>query len=114
MRFDFSHGNEVVGYIDYVFIEPDEVFIKHLYIYETHRGGELSKRMVESFRERLPYKLSLIAMEDMERYDRLFRLYRSMGFKDAGKESICCQSDRSYRKKRFVWSPPTVSWPSSA
>ena len=99
--FWFELENETIGYIKYL-QRQDHVFIELIVIYKAKRGHGYSKMMFDQFVDLFPAsKIELVAREDTDRYDKLFGLYRSWGFREVGKTSYHSDNDSSYRECLF-------------
>lgn len=103
MKYSLVIDNEVKGYIDYTEKNSNKIFINLILIYEKFRGNNYSSILFEKFRSDFQnYQLSLVAKEDMNRYGKLYNIYKSWGFKGTGKESIYSENQHTFRKKLFV------------
>ena len=76
MKYSYIINNIVVGYIDYTPKKSGFLFINGITIYRWYRGNNYSTIMFKKFTEDIDYnKIHLIAKEDMERYNSLYKLY---------------------------------------
>jgi hypothetical protein len=110
MKYSYIINNIVVGYIDYTPKKSGFLFINGITIYRWYRGNNYSTIMFKKFTEDIDYnKIHLIAKEDMERYNSLYKLYESWGFIKIGKESIYSDNRGTFRRCLFELSIPNTA-----
>ena len=110
MKYSYIINNIVVGYIDYTPKKSGFLFINGITIYRWYRGNNYSTIMFKKFTEDIDYnKIHLIAKEDMERYNKLYRLYESWGFIKIGKESVYSDNKGTFRRCLFELSIPSTA-----
>ena len=116
MKYSYIVDNCVVGYIDYTPRLGNIIYINLLTIYKHFRGNNYSTSMFSEFFSFLKndddnrsLKIQLLAMEDMERYGKLYRLYKSWGFKNVGKESVTSDNRGTFRRSLFELTIPNTA-----
>ena len=104
MKYSLIINKEVLGYIDYT-DRNDYIFINLILIYNKFRGNNYSEMLFNQFKKIFSDReIHLLAKEDMNRYNKLFSLYKSWGFKAQGKISIYSDTFTTYRKQSFILS----------
>jgi len=102
MKFSLIVNKVVLGYIDYT-DRQDYIFINLILIYNKFRGNNYSEMLFNQFKKIFSdCEIHLLAKEDMNRYNKLFSLYKSWGFKSRGKVSIYSDTFTTYRKQYFI------------
>ena len=110
MKYNYAINDLLVGYIDYTPRNDNVLFINYILIYKLYRGNNYSTIMFNNFINDLDYKkIQLIGMEDMERYNKLYNLYKSWGFKNIGKESIFSDNRGTFRRTLFEFITPNTA-----
>ena len=115
MKYSYIVNNCVVGYIDYTPRLGSIIYINLLTIHRHYRGNDYSTNMFSDFFSFLKndgnriLKIQLLAMEDMERYGKLYRLYKSWGFKNVGKESVTSDNRGTFRRSLFELTIPNTA-----
>lgn len=80
------------------------VYIDYLSIYERYRGHLYSKQMFNQFKKYVKvHEIRLEAKEDMSRYNKLFNVYKSWGFKPTNIMNFYSNNDTTFRKQLFIF-----------
>ena len=104
MKFYFNINNIQIGYIDYHYMNKRCVYIDYLSIYERYRGHLYSKQMFNQFKKYVKvHEIRLEAKEDMSRYNKLFNVYKSWGFKPTNIMNFYSNNDTTFRKQLFIF-----------
>lgn len=115
MKYSYSLDGKIIGHIDYSPKNNNIIYINLVLIYDWYRGSDHSTKMFNDFLnfiidDNVKYnKIQLLAMEDMERYNKLYKLYESWGFKNIGKESIYSDNRGTFRRSLFEMIIPNTA-----
>lgn len=110
MKYNYIINNIIVGHIDYSPRDNQIIFINRVVIHRWYRGNNYSTDMFNKFINSIEYiKIQLLAMEDMKRYNKLYKLYESWGFIKSGDDAFCYDNRGYFRKSLFELTIPNIA-----
>ena len=105
-KYYFVVDQKKVGFIMYHYMDSlhQLMCIDYITIFRAFCGKNYSTQMFREFVKHTPFqKIQLLAKENMQKYNVLFNLYQSWGFRQIGKTSVYCDSMLTFREALFEY-----------